>query len=95
MISTATPIRVRRHHRRSAVATWSLRLRPVCNLAPTSPISSVTRRSIAVWTSSSPGREGEHAVGELLLDHVQRVDQRCHLAVGEDAGLAEALHVRP
>ena len=38
---------------RSAVATWSLRLRPVWSLAPVSGASSVTRRSIAVWMSSS------------------------------------------
>ena len=36
-------------------ATWSLRLRPVCSLAPVAPAISVTRRSIAVWMSSSVG----------------------------------------
>ena len=45
----------RRTKSRSAVATWSLRLRPVWSLAPASPASSVTRRSIAVWMSSSVG----------------------------------------
>ena len=37
------------------MATWSLRLRPVWSLAPAGPASSVTRRSIAVWMSSSEG----------------------------------------
>ena len=44
----------RRNSRRSS-ATWSLRLRPVCSLAPVGPAISVTRRSIAVWMSSSVG----------------------------------------
>ena len=43
------------HQRRRSVATWSLRLRPVCSRAPAGPASSVTRRSIAVCTSSSVG----------------------------------------
>ena len=34
--------------------TWSLRERPVCSLPPTAPTSSVRRRSLAVWMSSSP-----------------------------------------
>ena len=42
-----------RANRRKVVATWSLRLRAVCRRAPTSPQSSVTRRSIAMWMSSS------------------------------------------
>ena len=94
MISSATPMSERRHHRRSAVATWSLRLRPVCSLAPTSPTSSVTRRSMAVWMSSSPGAKTKLARGELLLHHVERLHQGGHLAVGEDARLAQALDVR-
>ena len=44
----------RRVYSRRSVATWSLRLRPVWSLAPTSPAISVTRRSTAVWMSSSP-----------------------------------------
>src|SRR5690606_2734219 len=51
----ATPVSSRRAHRRRSVATWSLRLRPVWSLAPASPASAVTRRSIAVWMSSSVG----------------------------------------
>ena len=38
---------------RVAVATWSLRLRPVCSFDATSPTSSCSRRSISVCTSSS------------------------------------------
>ena len=37
----------------NVVATWSFRLRAVWSLAPTSPASSVTRRSMAMWMSSS------------------------------------------
>src|SRR5262249_50161269 len=45
----------RRRNRRRSSATWSLRLRPVCSFAPAAPASSVTRRSTAVWMSSSVG----------------------------------------
>ena len=58
----------RRTWRRSAVATWSFRLRPVCTLAPTSPAISVRRRSIAVWTSSSLSRNDEGSRRELGSD---------------------------
>lgn len=34
--------------------TWSFLLLPVCSLPPTAPMSSVRRRSFAVWMSSSP-----------------------------------------
>src|SRR4051812_3093327 len=36
-----------------SVATWSLRLRAVCSLPPTAPTISVSRRSTAMWMSSS------------------------------------------
>mmetsp|Transcript_542 Transcript_542/g.1973 ORF Transcript_542/g.1973 Transcript_542/m.1973 type:complete len:217 (+) Transcript_542:744-1394(+) len=45
----------RRSHRRTSVATWSFRERPVCSFLPGSPMSSVRRRSLAVWMSSSLG----------------------------------------
>ncbi len=41
------------------------------------------------------GREGEHPGLELLLHDVEGVDERANLAVGQDAGLAQALHVGP
>src|ERR1700736_5609968 len=41
-------------YRRRSVATWSFRLRPVCSLPPAGPASSMSRRSTAVWMSSSP-----------------------------------------
>src|SRR5207244_1212425 len=37
-----------------SVATWSLRERAVCSLPPTGPAIAVSRRSIAMWMSSSP-----------------------------------------
>src|ERR1019366_8637931 len=55
MISEATASSSRLAYNRRSVAIWSLRLRPVCSLAPTSPAISVTLRSTAVWMSSSPG----------------------------------------
>ena len=48
------------------MATWSLRDRPVCSFAPAVPASSVTRRSMAVWMSSSRGHELEAALRQLL-----------------------------
>src|SRR5690606_18846019 len=56
------PVSSRRAHRRRSVATWSLRLRPVWSLAPASPASAVTRRSIAVWMSSSVGSNSKTPV---------------------------------
>lgn len=42
---------------RMSVATWSFLLLPVCSLPPISlPTISLSRRSLAVWMSSSSGR---------------------------------------
>ena len=43
------------NHNRTSVATWSLRLRPVCNFPPGAPINSDNLRSFAVCISSSDG----------------------------------------
>ena len=75
MRSTCSRPARRRNSRRSS-ATWSLRLRPVCSLAPAGPARSVTRRSIAVWMSSSVGSEHELARLELGLDPVERGDDQ-------------------
>ena len=48
-------VHARRAHMRRSVATWSLRLRPVCSIPATGPTSSKSRRSTAVWMSSSLG----------------------------------------
>mmetsp|Transcript_10554 Transcript_10554/g.24807 ORF Transcript_10554/g.24807 Transcript_10554/m.24807 type:complete len:218 (-) Transcript_10554:159-812(-) len=40
----------------TSVTTWSFRLRPVWTLPPAAPMSSVRRRSLAVWMSSSPSQ---------------------------------------
>ena len=58
-----------------SVATWSLRERAVCSLPPTGPASSVSRRSIAMWTSSSSGRNGNVPSLQLVLDRVERREQ--------------------
>ena len=42
----------------TSVATWSLRERAVCSRPPTGPTISVSRRSIAMWMSSSPSANG-------------------------------------
>ena len=42
---------------RKSVETWSLRLRPVCSLRPTSPIRSTRARSMFMCTSSSSWRK--------------------------------------
>ena len=90
------PTAHRRVHRRRSVATWSLRLRPVWSLAPTSPASSVTRRSTAVWTSSSPGSEGEVAPARAPRPPGRgRSSSTATSSSVEDAGLAQALDVGP
>ena len=63
-----------------SVTTWSLRERAVCRRPPTGPASSVRRRSIAMWMSSSPSANGKRAVAQLGLDGVEARQQR--VAVG-------------
>ena len=75
-------------------AIWSLRLRPVCSLAPAAPAISVTRRSIAVWMSSSLGANTNESLGELLFDAVERGDDDAALVVGQQADARQHLHVR-
>ena len=67
MTPVATSRSARLVYRRRSVATWSLRLRPVWSLAPTSPAISVTRRSTAVWMSSSSGGEDERPLPPARL----------------------------
>ena len=54
-----------------SVTTWSLRERAVCSRPPTGPTSSVRRRSIAMWMSSSSVVEREALLGELGFDGIQ------------------------
>ena len=58
------------------------------------PASSVTRRSTAVWMSSSAGPNAKAPVAELLADLVEGGEHRVPLRVGQDAGASEATHVR-
>src|SRR5690606_608759 len=46
-----------RSHRRMSVATWSLRLRPVCSFLPVMPMRSVRRASMFMCTSSRSTRQ--------------------------------------
>ncbi len=48
----AVRLHASRVHSRMSVATWSLRLRPVWSLPPTSPTSSTSALSTFMWTSS-------------------------------------------
>ncbi len=77
------------------MAIWSLRLRPVCSLAPTSPAISVTRRSTAVWMSSSSGLKTKVPGVQLPLHLVEGGQQHGHLVGGQQAPPPEAPHVGP
>ena len=67
----------------------------MCSLAPVAPAISVTRRSIAVWMSSSVGANANVPARELLLDAVERGDDhlRARRSV-EQADAREHVHVR-
>ena len=78
----------------TSVATWSLRERAVCSLPPTGPASSVSRRSIAMWTSSSSSLTTKRSCsissrtcGQPALDLLQVV-------LGDDAAAGEHARVR-
>ena len=72
-----------------SVATWSLRERAVWSLPPTGPAISVSRRSIAMWMSSSSASEREGAGLELLLHPLEAREQRVAVGVGDDPGGGE------
>ena len=65
----------------TSVATWSLRERAVCSRPPTGPASSVSRRSTAMWMSSSSGANGKRPVAQLGLDRVEAGQQRVAILV--------------
>ena len=67
-----------------SVATWSLRERPVCSLPPTGPASSVSRRSIAMWMSSSSSRSSNSPRSSSAGDRVEAGEQSVALARVED-----------
>ena len=72
--------------RRGQPPTWSLRLRPVCSLPPVAPMSSLSRRSLAVWMSSSP----------LLISKLPAAHSSAtlHQACGAGASCPEAERMR-
>ena len=74
------------------MATWSLRLRPVWSLAPAGA-SSVTRRSTAVWMSSSDGRNAKVPSASSRLDLVEGGEHLVALGVGEDPDARQAADV--
>ena len=59
-----------------------------------SPASSVTRRSIAVWMSSSVGCEHERSLGELSCHRVERREHDRALVRGEQPHPCQHAHVR-
>ena len=77
-----------------SVATWSLRERAVCRRPPTGPTISVSRRSTAMWTSSSSGRNANSPLAQLALDVVEPAQQRLGVGVGDDAAGGEHAGVR-
>ena len=83
-------------NRRRSVATWSLRLRPVCSLAPAGPAISVTRRSTAVWMSSSDGHERRRSPSaSSTADLVEGGQHGVGLDQAEHAGPHQAPDVGP
>ncbi len=85
-----------RSQRRTSVATWSLRERPVCRRLPASPASSIRRASMLRWTSSRSTLPVELAALDLLADRRQaaldrgQVGGRDDLDVGEHRRVGEA-----
>jgi len=51
-IRSARVVVVSRSHNFISSATWSFRLRPVCNFLPASPIRSISAASTTMWMSS-------------------------------------------
>ena len=72
-----------------SVTTWSLRERAVCSLPPTGPATSVRRRSIAMWMSSSSVAGRRNVLGELALDGVEAGQQRVAVLGGDDRAVGK------
>ena len=77
----------------TSVATWSLRDRAVWSLPPTGPATSVTRRSTAMWMSSSSSRNGKRALRQLGRDRVERRQQGIAVGAGDDVARREHARV--
>ena len=82
-----------RTHSRRSVAIWSLRLRPVWSLRPTSPIRSISARSMFMWTSSKSCAELELAGGDFAADFLEARDDLVTLVVRKDADLGKHVGV--
>ena len=95
-----------RSHRRTSVATWSLRLRPVCRRLPASPTSCVRRASMfrctssrssfhSNWPASISGRIWRHAAldGGMVVraDDALRGQHFGMRQAARDVGLPQAL----
>ncbi len=78
-----------------SVAIWSLRLRPVWSRPPAAPDISVTRRSIAVWTSSSPGLNSKLPSASSCFGRCQGRQQGGGLLYRKQPAALEAEHMSP
>ena len=78
---------------RRSVETWSLRLRPVWSLRPTSPIRSIERPLDVHVDVFQLLAELELAGGDLVADLLQAGDDLVPLVVGEHADLGEHVGV--
>ena len=89
----AAPARSRVYIARS-VTTWSLRERAVCSFPPTGPASSVRRRSIAMWMSSSSGSNGKRSSASSRSTASKPGKQRIAVLFGDDPTRCEHASVR-
>ena len=89
----ATAARSRVYIARS-VTTWSLRERAVCSRPPTGPASSVRRRSIAMWMSSSSAAKGKRPSRSSSSTASSPAEQRVAILRGDDLRARQHPRVR-
>ena len=78
----------------TSVATWSLRERAVWSLPPTGPATSVSRRSTAMWMSSSSSRNGKRPSASSAATASSAGQQRVAVGAGDDVLRREHARVR-
>ena len=92
--SLSTRSMASRDQSRRSVATWSLRLRPVCSFRPTSPRRSISACSTCMWMSSSSCRNGSSPRSSNNADLDQGLFDLLTLVPGQQADLGQHLRVR-
>ena len=78
----------------TSVATWSLRERAVWSLPPTGPTISVSRRSIAMWMSSSSGWTSNVSASISARTASRPLLELGEIVVADDAAASEHARVR-